>query len=314
MPEKRPFTLEPDPTIVLEPKERRRGPRTTLWRRMLAALVRPHPAPEWEPDPRTPEDTRRAGGLAVRRYRLPLPPQTPARIRIAFFSDLHWDRRLAGRKLPLAETVNEAAPDWILFGGDLTRFLESAASARELLARMTARRGKLAVLGNWERRHTWRPVSFWRTLYRSAGFRLLVNEACTDTEPGQPVFVGNDDPRHGTPACERPERRAADGFVVRLTHSPDAAAVPGTPLSGNLILAGHTHAGQIRLPGFGALYTSSRFGKTFEYGWYRRRPDGARLYVTAGVGCTGWAPLRRRILCRPELVILDLTRPIHENP
>ena len=90
-----------------------------------------------------------------------------------------------------------------------------------------------------------------------------------------------------------------------LSHNPDSAAAQLTaPMleSSPLILAGHTHGGQVRLPGFGAVFTSSRFGKRFEYGAYRHAPTGAEMYVSAGIGAT-W--FHARILCPPEVLLIN---------
>ena len=71
-------------------------------------------------------------------------------------------------------------------------------------------------------------------------------------------------------------------------------------------LAGHTHGGQWRVPGFGALVTSSRFGKRYEAGLYRERRT--RLYVSRGLGMEGFGTPRARLFCPPEVVVLDLKR------
>ena len=91
-----------------------------------------------------------------------------------------------------------------------------------------------------------------------------------------------------------------------MTHSPDAAVNAGLCDLGDLVLAGHTHGGQIRLPWFGALYASSRYGRAFDRGWFLRR-DGLRMLVTAGAGETGGGLFRQRLLCPPEIVVLDLS-------
>ena len=66
-----------------------------------------------------------------------------------------------------------------------------------------------------------------------------------------------------------------------------------------LILCGRTHGGQFRVPGFGAVITSSRFGKRFEYGAYRHSTKGAEMFVTSGIGAT-W--FHARFCCPPEVL------------
>jgi len=97
--------------------------------------------------------------------------------------------------------------------------------------------------------------------------------------------------------------------VVGLMHSPATAGHTTGHFLGHLLLAGHTHGGQWRLPGFGALYTSNPYGKQFEYGWLKRSTDQARMLISAGLGITGPGFLRRRVCCPPEIVVIDLVPP-----
>jgi len=85
---------------------------------------------------------------------------------------------------------------------------------------------------------------------------------------------------------------------IALSHSPDAfPAARGGP---RLMLAGHTHGGQVQVPLFGALFLPVAH-KTFDRGWFS---DGRRrLFVTTGVG-TSFPPMRLGV--RPEMVILEL--------
>lgn len=74
----------------------------------------------------------------------------------------------------------------------------------------------------------------------------------------------------------------------------------------HLYLAGHTHGGQIRILGYGAIITQSKFGKRYEAGLYSMK--GTKMYVNRGIGLEGgWAP-RIRLFCRPEVTVVDLMR------
>ena len=92
-------------------------------------------------------------------------------------------------------------------------------------------------------------------------------------------------------------------FTVLLYHSPDLFP-PAAELGIDLHLAGHTHGGQLRLPLFGAIVTSSAFWKRYEAGLYRR--DGATLYVSRGIGVEGKGAPRARFLAPPEVVLVVL--------
>ena len=94
----------------------------------------------------------------------------------------------------------------------------------------------------------------------------------------------------------------ANTFNIVLYHHPSGFAQTwGTPT--DLMLAGHTHGGQIRLPLYGALVTLDRFGKRWESG--RFRENGVTLIVSRGLGCEPGTP-EMRFCCRPEVVVVDL--------
>lgn len=87
---------------------------------------------------------------------------------------------------------------------------------------------------------------------------------------------------------------------ILLFHSPE---IMPTVMNSDidLYLCGHTHGGQIRLPFYGALFTSSVTGKKYEKGLYSN--GRTHLYVSAGVGLEGRSAPRMRLLCRPEAIL-----------
>ncbi len=199
----------------------------------------------------------------------------------------------------LFETI--PSPDCIVFGGDLAGEAAWIRHALDFLRTIPSGPDKFAVCGNWELRRRWMPSERWRGLFAETGFRLLVNETA---ESHGIRFYGLDDTKEG----EGLSREAAiprSEEVCVISHNPDAAAamlltdkLRGAPL----ILCGHTHGGQFRLPGFGAVVTSSRFGKRLEYGVYRHSSTDAVMYVTAGIGAT-W--FNARICCPPEVLFVN---------
>ena len=244
--------------------------------------------------------------LKVHHFQFPV-PAAGAGPRLLFFSDLHWNSHSAVGSEELVETINRTHPDWILFGGDLAMCLEHLEAALEVVQQLRANHGKLAVLGNWERRHDWLRAQFWRDVYRGAGFELLCNEVKHPVRPNDPLFLGFDDGRWGItdPTCGEGVA-GTDRFTVGLLHSPETAGDSTGFFLGHLLLAGHTHAGQLRLPWFGALHTSTPYWKQFEYGWYHRERDRAWMYVSAGVGLSGFPMLQYRLFCPAEIVVIDL--------
>ncbi|HEX6330048.1 MAG TPA: metallophosphoesterase [Actinomycetota bacterium] len=98
-------------------------------------------------------------------------------------------------------------------------------------------------------------------------------------------------------------RRAPERFGVAVMHSPDSA--PEAVACGyGLVVAGHTHGGQVRLPWFGALVTNSHLPRRVASGLVRL--GNAFLHVSPGLGTSKFAPFR--FFCRPEATLLELRR------
>ncbi len=223
---------------------------------------------------------------------------------IAFFSDLHW--RGPGKITEgLASTINRIFPDWLVFGGDIATYSCHVEDALRFMAALDARIGKISVFGNWERkRHSWQSTEFWKKKYRDSGFTLLVNEHIIF--PGL-AFFGSDSYLKGMEVSRFPVKKTGT-FNCLVTHAADTVIEhPGSDQileRTDLVLSGHTHAGQIRMPLFGAIRTSSRYWKKFEYGLFKNERHMTRMIVTSGVG-TNWIPLR--IFCDPEIVLVKFT-------
>lgn len=223
--------------------------------------------------------------------------------RILFFSDLHWH---ADRKfyISLVEDVvaynQKYQPDIVIFGGDLTAaicYLDDALSAIKKIEAPV----KLAIAGNWERRRYWISPGLWHKIFTEADFKLLIQEwynidGC--------AFFGIDDIKKGEPAA--PDR-LPDGFRVLLAHNPDTVINIGrrdVMRKFPLVLCGHTHGGQIRLPKLGALATSSIYGPRNDYGLFENSATGSKMIISSGLGYT-W--IRYRLNCRPEAVLIDFS-------
>ncbi|HZG08552.1 MAG TPA: metallophosphoesterase [Allosphingosinicella sp.] len=235
-----------------------------------------------------------------------LPPEgAEAPVRLVLISDIH----VAGPDMPparlarIVQQINALAPDAVLIAGDLvsdkrvsTRHysLEDAISP---LSGLSARLGVYAVLGNHDH---WRHAGRARAALRGAGIAVLDNAAA---RAGPLAIGGLDDAhtgRHDLPATWA-EMRAAGGVPVLLSHSPDP--FPDVPDEIGLMLAGHTHCGQIRLPLIGTLSTMSAHGDRYACGIVQE--GGRTLVVGAGVG-TSILPLRLGAV--PDIWEITLTR------
>jgi predicted MPP superfamily phosphohydrolase len=89
-----------------------------------------------------------------------------------------------------------------------------------------------------------------------------------------------------------------------VTHTPQRRVLDGFAGDGHqLLLAGHTHGGQVRLPGVGAIVTNSDLDRARARGLSRH--NASWLHVSAGLGTSPYAPIR--LCCRPEASLLTLT-------
>ena len=95
--------------------------------------------------------------------------------------------------------------------------------------------------------------------------------------------------------------RSGDGFRLAVAHSPDVAEALADR-GYDLIVCGHTHGGQVCLPGFGALVTNSDLPRSMARGVHRL--GDSWLHVSAGLGTSMYAPFR--LACRPEVCVLEL--------
>ncbi len=126
-------------------------------------------------------------------------------------------------------------------------------------------------------------------------------------------LVGLDDPHIGRDRMpEAVERDEAASARIGVVHAPYTRALDQLAADGaDLIMAGHTHGGQVCVPLYGALVTNCDLDTSRAsglHGWPGVRPDsggtGAYLHVSAGLGTSPFAPVR--FACRPEATILTL--------
>jgi predicted MPP superfamily phosphohydrolase len=246
----------------------------------------------------------------VREAEIALPgwPAGAPPLRAVLISDLH----VAGPDMPPARLerivaqVNALRPDLVLIAGDfisdkrLSTRLYSQAEAAAPLAGLRARLGTVAVLGNHDH---WRDAAGARAALAAARVRLLDNDAAMFG----PLAVGGLDDaftRHADLAATVTAMRRLPGARIMLSHSPDP--FPHLPADVTLMLAGHTHCGQVRLPIVGALKTLSAYGQRYACGLIRE--NGRTLIVTAGLGTSG-IPIRLGAVPDLWLVRLGPARP-----
>jgi predicted MPP superfamily phosphohydrolase len=223
-------------------------------------------------------------------------------LRIAQISDVHLPGTPdAARRVVAA--VERERPDLVVLTGDIIEGLGDLPALTDFASAVRGRLGTFAVLGNWEHKAGITPTMA-RAAYDKAEVAFLFNESAAIRRGGARLrLVGFDDPVVGAPDPVRAlAGRASNDVDLWLIHGPAYAdTLPrDTPVPA-MILAGHTHGGQIRLPGV-TLYTPPGSGR-YVSGWYR--DTLAPLYVSRGIGT---ATVRMRFCCRPELPIFTLRR------
>jgi hypothetical protein len=229
----------------------------------------------------------------VRSIRVAAPgwPSGAPPLRLVLIADVH----VAGPDMPparlgrIVDRINRLSPDIVLIAGDLVSDKRTATryySHDEAIAPLAALRPRiaaLAVLGNHDH---WRDASAARRALARAGIRLLANQA---VQVGPVAVGGLDDDftgRADLPATVAALRRLSGPRLI-LSHSPDPFPDLGPDIF--LMLAGHTHCGQIAPPLIGPVSTMSRYGRRYACGLVAE--GGRTLIVSAGLG-TSVLPLR----------------------
>jgi len=220
-------------------------------------------------------------------------------------SDVH-----AGSPFPLSslcravKQINALGADIIVITGDqFQNAPHEAQMCAEALAALRAPLGVYMVLGNHERRidPRWGEKPFHRS-----EFRLLCNAAHPLYVDGASLWlIGVDDVlmRLGDLALARRDV-PPEACKILLVHEPDFADHVVETMDGpiDLQLSGHTHGGQVRLPGVGPLLLPV-LGRKYPMGLYRL--NGMWLYTNRGLGV---ASPSVRLFCRPEITLFTLTR------
>jgi uncharacterized protein len=250
--------------------------------------------------------------LAVNRLALPVQdlPEPLAGLRVAQLSDFHFGPHIPTGYLENAiERTAAEKPDLIALTGDfIDRGPDHVAAAAKLFRGLKAPLGVYAVLGNHDFSvHTARGVRRHPELDRrvadalsAEGVTMLRNKSVQVERGGAKLLVaGVDDLWSGV---SDPDEALKDTCArtprVVLAHNPQSVEQL-TAHRADVVLSGHTHGGQINLPGMGRLLLGKK-ARRWAAGLYPL--EAGHLYVNTGVGF-GW---RFRFGVRPELAVFDL--------
>ena len=250
----------------------------------------------------------------VKRIEIPLKrlPEAFDGFTIAQLSDFHYEPAFSAVPIRKSvEMVNSLRPDLVVLTGDFVTVgaFESMSHARryawaaagpcaEMLRRLDARMQTFAILGNHDADSNPGMVT---DLVESHGIPVLKNQSVPIERGAARIWLaGVDDVLKGTPDIDAAiEKVPPDEAIVLLAHEPDFAdEVALTPV--DLQLSGHSHGGQIWIPGIGAPWLPP-LGRTYPRGLYKI--ERLTLYTNAGIG-TIHVPIR--INSVPEVTLVTL--------
>lgn len=241
--------------------------------------------------------------LTVEQVQVPLKKLKPALegFKMVHMSDIHLHpyTQLEFVQKAVAR-ANELRPDVVVLTGDYV--LEGADSIFELapaLAGLNAKYGIFTILGNHD---LWTNAEVVRTGLQQAGLPVLINEGLALGVGSELLYLaGMDDGWSGQLDLKAAlAKLPTDAPAILLMHEPDLADSFALDGRISLQLSGHSHGGQVRLPGIGAPILP-HLGRKYDQGLYRVRDMW--LYTTRGIGL---GPVPTRFNCPPEITEITL--------
>lgn len=231
-------------------------------------------------------------------------PGLKSPVRVAHFSDLQTDG-IRPMELRARAEANAFGPDVVVFTGDVMNHPSLMASSYDYLAGFKARAAKLMVGGDVD-------GGLDRAAFEAAtGFEWIDGKARPVAAGGAKLsFLGFGllDYRKGAAFAEGLVRLSGEPDArLALSHRPDAAfALKGLPVS--VLFTGHTHGGQVVIPGFGPPVTLTRMPRLVAAGGAHRF-EGLTVSLARGLGWEGHVAPRVRLFCRPHLMLAELVPP-----
>ena len=236
-----------------------------------------------------------------------LVPRLPAALDglvIAHLTDLHFVGTVPIEFFAEAVRIaNSWSPDLVAITGDLVDDSKYIDWVPETLGKLSARYGSYYVLGNHDLRIDFRRL---RTTLADTGLVDLGGKTHQlEIGDSQLLLAGNERPWFGPAPFIQPKHQSPENRPLRLvlSHSPDQFRWARRH-DFDLMLAGHTHGGQIHFPGVGPLWSPTHRGVTYSSGTFYKSPT--IMHVSRGL--SGLTPLR--LNCAPELTKLVLRSPL----
>ena len=202
----------------------------------------------------------------------------------------------------MIEQVTEAKPHLIVLTGDYMNVREGAVALNEVLGVLKAPFGVIGIEGNWDTKF------LTGELFQRAGATWLVDDTRLLERDGRKLRVVGQGMTPSRTLQELLPAKEDGAYTIFLHHMPDAIDElrkrdPGQRV--DLFLCGHTHGGQIRVPGLGPLLPAWRSPSAFAPGETRR--EGMVVIVNRGMGMSGGPLPRARLLSRPEIRLIEIS-------
>ncbi|MGE7839155.1 metallophosphoesterase [Lysinibacillus sp. NPDC093712] len=228
-------------------------------------------------------------------------------VKVVQISDIQVSETYTIKQLNrLVEKINQLSPDIIVFTGDLFEnfsTFQQKQQVTESLSNLKATVGKYAVWGN--RDYGGGAFKIYEDLLTNSGFNLLKNSGVNVTVLNdKKLFIGGlDDGLLGYPDVDQLLSQMDDSFDYKivLMHEPDMADLL-KDTSINLLLAGHSHGGQIKIPFMKTMTTS--LAEKYSDGFYTiNKSNGMQLYVNTGIGTSR---IPARFMVPPEISVFNI--------
>lgn len=225
--------------------------------------------------------------------------------KIIHFSDLHYASTILENELiEIVEKINEYKPDIVIFTGDLFDknykvTTEDIEIVTKNLSKIKASLGKYAVTGNHDYEY-----DGYKTIIKDSNFKLLNNSYELIFNKGNtPILIS------GVPSSIKEKNELEflsindelTYYNIFLAHEPDTLSKV-RQYNIDLMLSGHSHGGQVRLPFIGALFTP--IGSKMYYDEYYK-VDETDLYISSGIGTSA---LKIRFLNKPSINLYRLSK------
>jgi predicted MPP superfamily phosphohydrolase len=268
----------------------------------------------------------------LRRFDVPVLPPGAAPLRVLHLSDLHMTAGQRGKQEWVAGLA-DLRPDLVIDTGDNLAGMDAVPGTLRALEPLLDLPGAFVLASNdYYAPRPKNPLKYFKTDHKrvhgdelpwrdlrdglsARGWLDLTNSTGALTVAGTRIaFAGVDDPHLRLDRYDDVAGQADPTADLRigLVHSPEPRVLDRFTADGyDLLLAGHTHGGQLRVPFYGALVTNCGIDRQ-QVRWLHRwaepsaeHPSGTWLHVSAGLGTSPYAPYR--LACPPEATLLTLT-------